>query len=48
VPLLSGDPSALRALGWAPGIPLRQTLSELLAHEAELCGGSAGAAAEAA
>ncbi|MFL5382922.1 MAG: GDP-mannose 4,6-dehydratase [Longimicrobiaceae bacterium] len=48
VPLLSGDPSALRALGWAPEIPLRQTLAELLAHEAELCGGVRGAAAEAA
>jgi GDP-4-dehydro-6-deoxy-D-mannose reductase len=34
VPLLSGDPSALRALGWAPAIPLRQTLADLLAHEA--------------
>lgn len=33
VPLLSGDPSALRALGWAPAIPLRQTLADLLAHE---------------
>jgi len=44
VPLLSGDPSALRALGWAPAIPLRQTLVELLAA----CGGAGGAAAEAA
>jgi len=33
VPLLSGDPSALRALGWAPAVPLRQTLADLLAHE---------------
>jgi GDP-4-dehydro-6-deoxy-D-mannose reductase len=34
VPLLSGDASALRALGWAPEIPLRQTLADLLTHEA--------------
>lgn len=33
VPLLSGDASALRALGWEPRIPLRQTLAELLRHE---------------
>lgn len=33
VPLLTGDPSALRALGWEPRVPLRQTLAELLAHE---------------
>ncbi|HET7459983.1 MAG TPA: GDP-mannose 4,6-dehydratase [Longimicrobium sp.] len=33
VPLLTGDPSALRALGWEPRIPLRQTLAELLGHE---------------
>lgn len=33
VPLLSGDASALRALGWEPRIPLRQTLADLLAHE---------------
>jgi GDP-4-dehydro-6-deoxy-D-mannose reductase len=35
VPLLSGDPAALRALGWAPAIPLRRTLADLLAHEVE-------------
>lgn len=33
VPLLSGNPSALRALGWRAEIPLRQTLADLLAHE---------------
>ncbi|HET7231567.1 MAG TPA: GDP-mannose 4,6-dehydratase [Longimicrobium sp.] len=33
VPLLSGNSSALRALGWAPEIPLRQTLADLLRHE---------------
>lgn len=38
VPLLSGDPSALRALGWSPEIPLRQTLADLLAHEAKRAG----------
>jgi GDP-4-dehydro-6-deoxy-D-mannose reductase len=30
VPLLCGDASRLRALGWEPRIPLRQTLSDLL------------------
>jgi GDP-4-dehydro-6-deoxy-D-mannose reductase len=44
VPLLSGDPSALRALGWEAEIPLRQTLAELLAHEMERAGGGPGAA----
>jgi GDP-4-dehydro-6-deoxy-D-mannose reductase len=39
VPMLSGDPSALRALGWAPAIPLRRTLADLLAHEAKRAGG---------
>lgn len=38
VPVLSGDPSALRALGWSPEIPLRQTLADLLAHEAKRAG----------
>jgi GDP-4-dehydro-6-deoxy-D-mannose reductase len=33
VPLLSGDAGALRALGWEPRIPLRQTLADLLSHE---------------
>lgn len=33
VALLSGDSTALRALGWEPAIPLRQTLADLLAHE---------------
>jgi GDP-4-dehydro-6-deoxy-D-mannose reductase len=33
VPLLRGDASALRALGWEPRIPLRQTLADLLEHE---------------
>jgi len=37
VPLLSGDASALRSLGWEPRIPLRQTLAELLAHERAAC-----------
>lgn len=37
LPLLLGDASRLRALGWAPSIPLRRTLAELLAwHEREL------------
>lgn len=31
IPLLVGDSSALRALGWTPEIPLRQTLADLLA-----------------
>jgi len=33
VPLLQGDPSKLRALGWEPAIPIRQTLSDLLDAE---------------
>lgn len=44
VPLLCGDAGALRALGWAPEIPLRRTLADLLAHEAESCGAHAEAA----
>lgn len=34
VPLLLGDPGRMRALGWAPEIPLGQTLADLLAAEA--------------
>jgi GDP-4-dehydro-6-deoxy-D-mannose reductase len=34
VPLLRGDPSAIHALGWTPGVSLRQTLADLLEHEA--------------
>lgn len=30
VPLLLGDPSRLRALGWEPGVPLHATLADLL------------------
>jgi GDP-4-dehydro-6-deoxy-D-mannose reductase len=33
VPLLLGDPSRVRTLGWSPRIPLRQTLADLLAWE---------------
>ena len=33
VPLLLGDGSRLRALGWTPEIPLRRTLADLLAAE---------------
>jgi GDP-4-dehydro-6-deoxy-D-mannose reductase len=33
VPLLCGDPARVRALGWEPRIPLRQTLTDLLAAE---------------
>ena len=45
VPLLSGDPSALRALGWAPEVPLRRTLADLLAHEAAHAAGTPAEAA---
>lgn len=34
VPLLLGDGTRLRALGWAPEIPLRRTLGDLLEWEA--------------
>lgn len=34
VPLLLGDNARLRALGWAPEIPFRQTLSDLLEWQA--------------
>ena len=44
VPLLSGDAGALRALGWAPEIPLRRTLADLLAHEVQRSGLHAEAA----
>jgi GDP-4-dehydro-6-deoxy-D-mannose reductase len=33
LPLLCGDSSALRGLGWAPERSLRETLADLLAHE---------------
>jgi GDP-4-dehydro-6-deoxy-D-mannose reductase len=33
VPLLLGDGARLSALGWAPMIPLRQTLGDLLEWE---------------
>jgi GDP-4-dehydro-6-deoxy-D-mannose reductase len=33
VPLLCGDASAVRGLGWTPEIPLRRTLADLLEHE---------------
>jgi GDP-4-dehydro-6-deoxy-D-mannose reductase len=33
LPLLLGDPSRIRALGWTPDIPLRSTLADLLAAE---------------
>jgi GDP-4-dehydro-6-deoxy-D-mannose reductase len=38
VPLLLGDGSRLRALGWTPEIPLRRTLADLLAAEDERAG----------
>lgn len=34
VPLLLGDNGRMRALGWTPAITLRQTLGDLLEHEA--------------
>jgi GDP-4-dehydro-6-deoxy-D-mannose reductase len=48
VPLLSGDPSALRALGWAPEVPLRRTLADLFAYELARAGDAHAAAPEAA
>lgn len=45
VPLLLGDSSKLRALGWEPRIPLRQTLAELLEAEVRRRADHAGAAA---
>jgi GDP-4-dehydro-6-deoxy-D-mannose reductase len=35
VPLLLGDNARLRGLGWAPAIPFRQTLADLLEWQAE-------------
>jgi GDP-4-dehydro-6-deoxy-D-mannose reductase len=43
VPLLLGDDARLRALGWAPGIPLRRTLADLLEWEAGRCAPGAAA-----
>ena len=34
LPLLLGDNARLRGLGWAPAIPFRQTLSDLLEWQA--------------
>jgi GDP-4-dehydro-6-deoxy-D-mannose reductase len=45
VPLLLGDNARLRALGWAPSIPFRQTLSDLLEWEARQLAAPAGATA---
>jgi GDP-4-dehydro-6-deoxy-D-mannose reductase len=44
-PLLLGDNARLRALGWAPMIPLRQTLGDLLEWEARQLASPAGAGA---
>lgn len=43
VPLLLGDNARMRALGWAPEIPFRQTLSDLLECEARHPAAHAGA-----
>lgn len=45
LPLLLGDNARLRALGWAPAIPFRQTLGDLLEWEARRPVPPAGAAA---
>jgi len=45
VPLLLGDNARLRALGWSPSIPFRQTLSDLLEWEARRLSAPAGAGA---
>jgi GDP-4-dehydro-6-deoxy-D-mannose reductase len=45
VPLLLGDNARLRALGWAPAIPFRQTLGDLLEWEARQGSAPAGATA---
>lgn len=45
VPLLRGDGAKLGALGWAPQIPLRRTLEDLLAHERTALGAPATAGA---
>jgi GDP-4-dehydro-6-deoxy-D-mannose reductase len=44
VPLLSGDASALKALGWEPQIPIERTLADLLEAEARQLGIPAAAA----
>ncbi len=44
-PLLLGDNARLRALGWSPMIPLRQTLGDLLEWEARQWASPAGAGA---
>ncbi len=41
LPLLLGDNARLRALGWAPSIPFRQTLGDLLEWEARHPAGAA-------
>jgi GDP-4-dehydro-6-deoxy-D-mannose reductase len=45
VPLLLGDNARLRGLGWAPSIPFRQTLADLLQWQAERLRPSSQAAA---
>jgi nucleoside-diphosphate-sugar epimerase len=45
VPLLLGDSARLRGLGWAPEIPFRQTLADLLEWHAARLEPSARAAA---
>jgi GDP-4-dehydro-6-deoxy-D-mannose reductase len=45
VPLLLGDNTRLRALGWAPEIPFRQTLADLLEWHAGQLGNETQAAA---
>jgi GDP-4-dehydro-6-deoxy-D-mannose reductase len=45
VPLLLGDNARLRGLGWAPRIPFRQTLSDLLEWQAARLESSSRAAA---
>jgi GDP-4-dehydro-6-deoxy-D-mannose reductase len=45
VPLLLGDNARLRGLGWAPAIPFRQTLADLLEWQAERLQASPQAAA---
>jgi GDP-4-dehydro-6-deoxy-D-mannose reductase len=45
VPLLVGDRGALAALGWAPEIPIRRTLADLLEDAAKAVPGGAGAPA---
>jgi len=45
IPLLLGDNARLRALGWAPEIPFRRTLGDLLEWEALQLATPAGAIA---